>query len=704
MMSLLEYALDVKRSVEEVLGECRKLKIDVNRKEDILDEDAIIMLDNRFQSPLVEEDSTDLQEEFDGNVEAIIKKSKIDVNDVKKEKLKKKNQDLMVEKEDYGLKRKEMYKNKEKLMTNTRGEQERNIVLYKEGMVVSDLAKVLNISGDELLNKLNDLGIVTNIDTNISYGDAEVVVLDYNKELKREETRDEANFEQYEISDKEEDLVERAPVVTIMGHVDHGKTTLLDVIRKSSVVLKEAGGITQHIGAYQVMHNNKLITFIDTPGHAAFTEMRARGARVTDIVIIVVAADDGVMPQTKEAIDHAKAAKVPIIIAINKMDKSGANPERLLSELIECGITPEEWGGDTLVNKISAINGEGIDGLLENILLISGMQNLKVNPNRYAIGTVIEARLDKHVGSITTLLIQNGTLRLGDSIVAGTTFGKVRTLRNDIYNEIVEALPSMPVEITGLNDIPNAGDKFMAFETEKKARSIVEERINKLRVKSNDNAPISLDDLFAKIKSGTKEINIILKVDVSGSEEPIKGALQNINVEGVKINIIRSGVGNITEGDIVLANASNAIIIGFNIRPTTKTQEVAKEYNVDIRLHNIIYKIIEEIELAMKGMLEPVFEEKILGQAEVRKIFKFSKIGNIAGSYIVNGVIKKESKVRIIRDGVVVFVGKISSIQREKDIVKEVKQGFECGITIDRFNDLKEKDIIESYELVEIKR
>ncbi len=704
MMSVLEYALDIKRTVEEILAECKKLNIDVNRKEDILDEDAIVMLDSAFAAVTPIEEEEDEEDEIQQEVEAIIKKNKINV-DVKTEKLKKKSQDQKEDKEEYDIKRKEMYKHKEKLMSNAPIEEPKNIVLYREGMTVGDLATALEIKSAELIKKLMNLGIMVNVNNTISYEDAEVVVLEYNKELKREETRDEADFDNYEITDKEEDLVERPPVVTIMGHVDHGKTTLLDMIRKSNIVEGEAGGITQHIGAYQVVHNNKKITFIDTPGHAAFTEMRARGASVTDIVIIVVAADDGVMPQTKEAIDHAKAAEVPIIIAINKMDKPGANPDKVLKELSETGITPEEWGGDTLVNKISAVTGEGIDGLLENILLLSEMASLKANPNRYAIGTVIESKLDKHVGPITTLLIQNGTLRLGDPIVVGTTCGRVRTLKNDLNQEIVEALPSMPVEITGLNDVPAAGDKFMAFETEKKARSIVEERIKKTKLNNTKtNTPVTLDDLFAKIQCGAKEINVILKVDVSGSAEAIKGALQNIDVEGVRVNIIRSGVGNITEGDIVLANASDAIIIGFNVRPTSKTLEVAKEYNVDIRLYSIIYKLVEEIELAMKGMLEPEYEEKILGQAEVRKLFKFSKVGNIAGCHVTTGVIKRDAKVRIIRDGIVIFEGIINSLHREKDDVKEVKQGFECGITIDKFNDIKEKDIIEAYQLVEIKR
>ena len=433
--------------------------------------------------------------------------------------------------------------------------------------------------------------------------------------------------------------------------------------------------------------------------------MRARGASITDIVIIIVAADDGVMPQTKEAIDHAKAAKVPIIVAINKIDKPGSNPDKVMTEMAANGLTPDVWGGDTVYVKVSATTGEGIDNLLENILLVAEMESLKANPNRYALGSVIEARLDKAVGPIVTLLIQNGTLRIGDPIVVGTTYGKVRSLKNDNNEEIVEALPSTPVSITGLNEIPTAGDKFMAFESEKQARSIAEARKEVFKQKNSSNREVlTLDDLFSKIQEGIKEINIVLKADVKGSEEAVRNALEKLEVEGVKVNIIRSGTGTITESDVVLANASNAIIIGFNVRPNSTTSEVAKEYGVEIRLHNIIYKVVEELEAAMKGMLDPEYEEKVLGQAEVRQLFKFSKVGTIAGCYITSGVIKNNAKARIIRDGIVIYDGNINSIQREKESVKEVKNGFECGITIENYNDIKEKDVIEAYEIVEVKR
>ena len=572
-------------------------------------------------------------------------------------------------------------------------------------MTLSKLAEKLNANPIDLIKKFMSLGVMVNLNSVVSYDDAELVVMDYDKELKKAETMDASNFEKLEITDDAKDLEQRPPVVTIMGHVDHGKTSLLDTIRRSNVVSGEAGGITQHIGAYQVEKNGKKITFIDTPGHAAFTEMRARGAAITDIVIIIVAADDGVMPQTKEAIDHAKAAKVPIIVAVNKIDKPDANIQKVLTEMTEAGLTPDSWGGDTTFVNISAKTGEGIDELLETILLTAEMQDLKANKNRYALGTVIEAKLDKNVGSVVTLLIQNGTLRLGDPIVVGTCFGKVRTLKNDLGEQIAHALPSTPVEITGLNEIPSAGDKFMAFETEKQAKSIAEARKEKMKEKSNKNSnSVSLDDLFSKIESGVKEVNIILKADVKGSEEAVRNALMKVNVEGVRTNIIRSGTGTITESDIVLANASSAIIIGFNVRPSSKTKEFAKEYNVDIRLHNIIYKVVEELEAAMKGMLDPEYEEKVLGEAEVRQLFKFSKVGTIAGSYVTNGIIKSNSKARLMRDGVVIYDGSINSVQREKDSVKEVKQGFECGITLTDYSDIKEGDIIESYEMQEVKR
>ncbi len=697
MMSVMEYAEDVGKKAGEILKKCKELGINVNSEDDLLEEEDIIELDNVIDEVIDEEEIEEL-------AEIVAKKEDIDLDEtISKQKVKPKKIVPKASKKELATKKKEMYKNKEKLQSNK--EQDENVIIYKEGMRVGEIANKLNVPATELIKKLFMLGIMANVNNSLDFENTEILVSEYGKELKREETVNVANFEEFVVNDKEEDLVKRAPVVTIMGHVDHGKTTLLDTIRKTSVAEGEAGGITQAISAYQVEHNGEKITFIDTPGHAAFTEMRARGASITDIVIIIVAADDGVMPQTKEAIDHAKAANVPILVAINKIDKPAANVEKVMTELAEYGLTPEEWGGDTIFTKISAKQGTGIDELLENILLVAEMEEYKANPNRYAMGTVIESRLDKQVGPIATVLIQNGTLRLGDPIVVGTSYGKVRTLKNDQGKEITEAEPSKPVEITGLSETPEAGDRFMAFETEKEAHNISDQRKNAQKLKENKaSGAVTLDDLFNKIGEGLKEINVIIKADVHGSSEAVKNSLEKIEVEDVRVKVIRSSVGSITESDIVLAKASNAIIIGFNVRPTNSIRDYAKENNVEIRLYDIIYKAVEEVEAAMKGMLEPIYEEKIIGSAEVRQLFKFSKVGTIAGSYVVEGIIKRDAKARVIRDGVVVYDGNIGSIQREKDTVKEVKKGLECGITIENFSDIKVKDIIEAYEMVEIER
>ena len=698
-MTVKEYATDVNLSVAEILKKCDDLGIEVKSGDDELTDEEIISLDNAINL-ITEDESFEEEETIDEVVDAIVESSNmtknINITD-KKQKLKKKKDQ---ETKDYSHLKKEMYKNKNKLMKNSKDD---NVIIFKDGMSVGDLARELNVSGTDIIKKLMTLGLMINLNQAIDFENAEIVALEYNKTLKREETQDVSNFEEYEIVDDEADLVPRPPIVTIMGHVDHGKTTLLDYIRDSHVAEGEFGGITQHIGAYQIETNGNKITFIDTPGHAAFTEMRARGASVTDIVIIIVAADDGVMPQTKEAVEHALSAKVPIIVAVNKIDKPNANPERIRTEMAEINITPEEWGGNVPFIDISAQTGVGVDKLLETILAISEMSELKANPKRYAVGSVIESRQDKNVGGIASLLILNGTLRLGDPIVVGTTYGKVRTMKNDRGESILEAPPGLPVEITGLSENPSAGDKFMAFETEHEAKEIAEKRALHAKENKYKKDVISLDDLFNKINSGQKEINVILKADVRGSEEAVKNSLLKINVEGDKINVIRSGIGTITESDVVLAKASNAIIIGFNVSPSNITKEIAKEYNVDIRLYTIIYKCIEEIELAMKGMLDPEFEEHVLGTAEIRKIFKFSKVGNIAGSYVTDGVIKNNANVRLIRDGIVVYNGKINSIQREKDSVKEVKKGYECGITLDNFSDIKVGDILECFEMVEVR-
>lgn len=702
-MTVEEYSLDTNRSIEEILKKCKELGINASNKDDFLEDDDIIYLDNE----LVNNEENLLSEEleskydFEDRAESLLEDSLLN-KEVTSKKIKLKKKDSSKDNENFKKEKKSIYKNKAKLQGNTN--ETNNVVLYKDKMTVKDLALALNVSDTDLIKKMFNMGLMININSSISFEDAEVICMEYKKELKKESSVDISNFEEYEIIDKESDLVPRAPVVTIMGHVDHGKTSLLDYIRNAHVASGEAGGITQAIGAYQVEINGNKITFIDTPGHAAFTEMRARGAKITDIVVIIVAADDGVMPQTKEAIDHAKSANVPIIVAINKIDKTTANVDKIMSEMSEYGLTPEEWGGDTIFVKLSAHTGENVDLLLESILALAEMEDLKANPKRYASGTVIESKLDKNKGVTASLLINNGTLRLGDPIVVGSSFGKVRTLKDSNENDLISALPSTPVEITGLNVVPVAGDKFMAFETEKEARSIAEKRANAEKEKKYTKKAVSLEDLFERIESGHKEINIVLKTDVKGSEEAVKNALEKINVEGVKVTVIRSGVGTITESDVVLASASNAIIIGFNVVPSAKTKEAAKNYEVDIRLYNIIYKLVEEIESAMKGMLDPTYEEVTTGEAEIRQIFKFSKVGNIAGVHVTSGVIKNNSECKLIRDGVIITTSKIGSLQREKDQVKEVKSGYDCGITIENYSDIKVGDTIIAFEMKEIKK
>ena len=711
-MNIEDYALDVGKTVDEIKALCDKIGIEYKDESTVLDETDIILLDNEIQDQedYVEGDIEDLEsrlyeEEVYDKAEELAMNTKIDLdNSTSFEKVKPKSQKKNDNKKsDFFKERKKIYKHREKLQKNE-AVQDDNVILYKDGMTVSELAGILEVAAVELVKKLMGLGVMANVNQSVDFETAEVLVADYNKILKKEETADISNFENFEIEDKEEDLVERPPVVTIMGHVDHGKTTLLDAIRKSNVAVGEAGGITQAIGAYSVSCNGKKITFIDTPGHAAFTEMRARGASITDIVIIIVAADDGVMPQTKEAIDHAKAAGVPIIVAINKIDKPEANVERVMTGLVENGLTPEEWGGDIIVNKISAATGEGINELLENILLVAEMQEYKANPSRYASGVVIESKKNSKVGSVATLLIQNGTLRLGDPIVVGTIYGKVRTLKNDLGQNIVEATPSTPVEVTGLSDVPNAGDKFMAFESEKQAKHIADERSLRARDADTNFSGMSLEDLFGRIQEGVKEINVVLKADVNGSLEAVRGALEKIDVEGVKINIIRGAVGGITESDIVLARASSAIIIGFNVRANSQAMDDAKQYGVEIRTYDIIYKVVEDMEDAMKGMLDPEYEEQVTGKLEIRQIFKFSKVGLIAGCHVITGVVRNNEKARIIRDDVVVYNGAVNTLQHEKDQVKEVTKGMDCGITLENCQDYKEGDIIEIYDLVEIKR
>ena len=704
-MTVQDYAESMNYTVQDVLNKCKELGVNVSGKDDFLDDDTIVMLDNTMFNL---DDENDLQIETEDEeviVDRIMEDNRVNtisknITTTKEKFNKNKNKN---ENKDFLNKKKEMYKNKEKLQSNESSTDD-SVVLYREGMSVQDLADALNVPGIELVKKLMGLGMMISLPQGIDYETSEIVVQEFGKTLKKAETQDVSNFENYEIVDKEEDLEARPPVITIMGHVDHGKTTLLDYIRNSHIAAGEAGGITQSIGAYQIDYNGSKITFIDTPGHAAFTEMRARGAQVTDIVIIIVSAEDGVMPQTKEAIDHAKASNVPIVVAVNKMDSPKANPDKVMQEMAAEGINPEEWGGDIPFVRISAKTGDGVPALMDTLLAIAEVEELKANPNRYATGTVIESRIDKNMGGVASLLIQNGTLRIGDPIVVGLTNGRIRTMKDDQGKDIVSAGPSTPVEITGLNGNPEAGDKFMAFETEKKAREVAEKRVEDAKLKASAPKSVSLDDLFASIQSGVKEINVVLKCDVRGSEEACKNSLEKIDVEGVKIKVIRSGIGTVTESDISLAQASNAIIIGFNVIPSNQIKDSAKNVGVELRTYTIIYKLVEDMEAAMKGMLDPEYEEVVTGEAEVRKMFKFSKVGNIAGVMVTDGVVKSNSQVRVIRDGIVIYDGKVGSLQRGKDNAHEVKNGFECGMTIEGYNDIKEGDVFQTYEMVEVKR
>ena len=600
------------------------------------------------------------------------------------------------------VKKKNKGKEDRKSNVPVKKEQKVNEVYYIPGMTAGNLADELHVSSGEIIRKLVQLGYMVSITQPIDREVLEFLADDYGFELKDKINYDITKFEEMVIEDDEESLVKRPPIVTIMGHVDHGKTTLLDTIRSSRVALGEAGGITQHIGAYQVTVKGEKITFIDTPGHAAFTEMRARGAMVTDIVILVVAADDGVMPQTKEAIDHAQAAKVPIIVAVNKMDKPQANPDRVKQELAALNLVPSEWGGDTEYVNISALTGMGVDDLLETILMVSELHNYRANPNRLGMGTVIEAQLTKGRGPVATFLVKNGTIKVGDPVVVGNVFGKVRAMQDETKANLKQAGPSKAVEVTGLEDVPLAGDHFMVFEDEKVAKLVSLERVKRANTEKNQTKAVSLAAMFANLDDTDKEINLIIRTDVQGSAEALVSSLEKLKVEGVKINIIRSGAGMITDNDISLAVASKSIIIGFNIRPNSVITKQAAEKGIEIRLYNIIYKLLEDIEAAMKGLLDPVFEEKTQGELEVRKIFKVSKIGTIAGSYVTNGVVTRNSEVRLIREGIVIYTGKIGTLKRGQDDVKEVKKGYECGLTIQNYNDIKEGDIIETFIMEEV--
>ena len=679
---IYEYAKEVGKQSKDLITVLKDANIEVSNHMSMLTEEGLAKLDSVFKK----QEKAAQNDQSSNNEGKKNKKKKI-----KKEKNRKaqKQQPAIIE-----------APSEETISEDT--------ILVKDGMTVGELSEVLSIGSTELIKKLfMELKIMANINQSLTLEQIELIAMDYGKEIQEEVEINKEDLDLYfEVEDAEKDLKERAPIVTIMGHVDHGKTTLLDTIRNSRVTAGEAGGITQHIGAYQVRAKDKKITFLDTPGHAAFTTMRARGAKITDVTILVVAADDGVMPQTIEAINHAKAAEVPIIVAVNKMDKPQANPDRVMNELVEYGLISEEWGGDTIFVPISALKGEGIDELLENILLVTEMQELKANPNRLALGTVIEAKLDKGRGAVATLLVQNGSLNVGDPVVVGNTYGRVRAMINDRSKNIQTAKPSTPVEITGLQDVPNAGDRFVVFGDEKTARQIGEKRQQQyIETTRQANSAVSLDTLFEQMKQGEmKDLNIIIKADVQGSVEALAMSLAKIDVEGVNVRIIHTGVGAINESDITLAVASSAVVIGFNVRPDNNAKQMAQTEQVDIRLHSIIYKVIEEIEAAMTGLLDPEFVEKVIGLAEVRQVYKVSKIGTIAGAYVTEGKVSRDGKVRVIRDSVVIYEGEIDTLRRFKDDVKEVQSGYECGMTVENFNDIKEGDVFEVYIMEEVKK
>lgn len=693
---IYEYAKEIDVKSKAIIDELKKNNIEVSNHMQALEENDIKILDKAFKkqdSAKKEQTTTHANTNKSNNNKQNNKQNNKPNHQQKNQKNKKQNN--------------KKQHNQQQQQPKPEGKETPSLITYEEGITVGELADKINKDASEIIKKLFLLGVVANINQALDTETVELICADYDIEAELEVHVDATDLENYfEVDENDADLIERPAVVTIMGHVDHGKTTLLDSIRNTRVTAGEAGGITQHIGAYQIVNNDKKITFLDTPGHAAFTTMRARGAQVTDITILVVAADDGVMPQTIEAINHAKAAEVPIIVAVNKVDKPTANPDRVMQELGEYGLYPEDWGGDTIFVQLSAIQGDGIDDLLEMIGLVSEVEELKANPDRAAVGTVIEAELDKSRGPAASLLVQNGTLEVGDSLVVGNTYGRVRAMVNDLGKRIKTAGPSTPVEITGLHDVPQAGDRFVVFKNEKQARQIGEKRQQENILKQRqDSKSVSLDNLFEQMKQGEmKDLNIIIKGDVQGSVEALAASLMKIDVEGVNVRIIHTAVGAINASDVTLAAASNGIIIGFNVRPDAGAKRAAEEENVDMRLHRIIYKVIEEIESAMKGLLDPEYEEQVIGQAEVRQTFKVSKVGTIAGSYVTDGKITRDASVRIIRDGIVIFEGELDTLKRFKDDAKEVAAGYECGITIEKFNDIKEGDIFEAFKMVEIER
>lgn len=694
-MRVYEYAKQHNTTSKEVIERLKRLNIEVKNHMSSIDNQMKMELDKTFKK------NNETVSKTEASKKQTNSKSKQEGSRGNMEGKSKRNQP---NKKQRGQQRNKGHQNQPEKQTAVK-ETPKHII-YHNTLTVNGLAEKLNKDVSELIKKLMFLGVMATKNQDLDDDTIELICSDYDVTVEKEIILEDTDFAKYVKKDKKHDLVERPAVVTIMGHVDHGKTTLLDSIRHTKVTAGEAGGITQHIGAYQAESEGKKVTFLDTPGHEAFTSMRSRGAQITDIAILVVAADDGVMPQTVEAINHAKAAEVPIIIAVNKMDKETANPDRVMQELTEYELIPEDWGGSTIFVPISAVKREGIDELLEMILLVAEMEELKADPNKVAFGTVIDARLDKGRGAVASLLIQEGTLSVGDSIVVGNTYGRVRAMVSDVGERIDKAGPSAPVEITGLNGVPQAGDQFLVFIDEKQARQIGESRQQEHIVASRGSqAKVSLDDLFEQIKQGEmKDLNVIIKADVQGSAEALASSLQKIEVETVNINIIHTGVGAITESDIILASASNAVVIGFNVRPDVNAQKAAESEKVDVRLHRVIYKAIEEMEAAMKGLLDPEYEEKVIGQAEVREIFKVSKIGTIAGSYVTDGKITRNAEVRVIRNGVVQYEGEILALKRFKDDVREVQQNYECGITIKDYNDIKTGDTIEAFIMEEIAR
>lgn len=715
---IYEYAKELNLKSKEIIDELKSMNVEVSNHMQALEEEQIKALDKKFKASQAKD--TNKQ-----NTQNNHQKSNNKQNSNDKEKQQSKNNSKPTKKKEQNNKGKQQNKNNKtnknqknnKNKKNNKNNKPQNEVAetkempskitYQEGITVGELAEKLNVESAGIIKKLFLLGIMANINQSLDEETLELIADDYGVEIEKEVVVDEEDLSIYFDDETDDsDAIERPAVVTIMGHVDHGKTTLLDSIRNTKVTEGEAGGITQHIGAYQIENSGKKITFLDTPGHAAFTTMRARGAQVTDITILVVAADDGVMPQTIEAINHAKEAEVPTIVAVNKIDKPTANPDRVMQELTEYGLIPEDWGGDTIFVPLSALSGDGIDDLLEMIGLVAEVQELKANPNKQAVGTVIEAELDKSRGPAASLLVQNGTLNVGDAIVVGNTYGRIRAMVNDLGKRIKSAGSSTPVEITGINDVPLAGDRFVVFGDEKQARRIGEARHEASVIQQRQESKnVSLDNLFEQMKQGEmKDLNVIIKGDVQGSVEALAASLMKIDVEGVNVRIIHTAVGAINESDVTLANASNGIIIGFNVRPDAGAKRAAEAENVDMRLHRVIYNVIEEIESAMKGLLDPEFEEQVIGQAEVRQTFKVSKVGTIAGSYVTEGKITRNAGVRVIRDGIVLFEGELDTLKRFKDDAKEVAQGYECGITIEKYNDLKEGDIIEAFEMVEIQR